>query len=128
MDASGQPRKPWLVPEMASTADHGQVHAQPAALRVHGDDVGVGVVAGIHRLLLQHARERPELVAQRRRTLELQARGRGMHALLDVGEHGLAVATQEAQCIGHVGRVLTGADQARARCGASVDLVQHARP
>jgi hypothetical protein len=57
------------VAQVAAAAHHGQVDGA-AALHLDGQDVHVGVAAHLHRLLVQHARQRLDLVAHQRRLLE----------------------------------------------------------
>ncbi len=120
------------IAEMASAAHHRKIHAGPPALHLDRQDVDVLVdgtqAAGVDRLLVQHPGQRFDLLAQLGRLLVLEPLGMGHHALLQVVEHGLGVAAQEALGIGHVARVVVGRDQADAGPRAAPDLVQQAGP
>jgi hypothetical protein len=120
------------VAQVAAAAHHREVHAGAAALHAHGQDVDV-LVAGrqaarVHRLLVQHPRQRLDLVAQLRRFLVLEGVGVGHHALLQRVQHLLLLAEQEALGVGHVALVVLRVHEADARRAAAADLVQQARP
>ena len=93
------------VAQVPAAAHHRQVHARATALHLHGKDVGVlarhaGVV--LHRLLVQHARQRAELVADLGRLLELQRVGVRHHLRLQRVHHLLLLAEQETLGVAHV--------------------------
>ena len=78
-------RKVGPVAEVAAAAHHRQVDAGAAAVDLDREDVGVlrrhaGVV--LDRLLVQHARQRADLVADLGRLLELQRLGARHHLRL----------------------------------------------
>ena len=119
------------VAEMPATAHHRQVDAGPATLHLDRQDVGVaggdtGVV--LDRLLVQHPRQRAELVAYLGRLLELQRLGVFHHLRLQPVHDLLLLALQEALGVRHISRVVVGGDQLHARTRAALDLVQQARP
>ncbi len=125
-------REVGAVAEVAAAAHHGQVDAGAAAGHLGGQDIDV-LVAGrqaayLHRLLVQHARQRADAVAQLGRLLELQRLGPAHHLRLQVVDHGLRLAEQETLGIAHVACVVVAADQSHARPRAALDLVQQARP
>ena len=121
------------VAEMAAAAHHRQVDAGPAALHLDRQDVDVLVAgtpgcwrrppAGAARATASRSGRATRPPARTRSAL-----GVGHHALLQVVEHLLGVAAQEALGIGHVARVVVGRDQADAGPRAAPDLVQQAGP
>ena len=125
-------RKVRTVAEVATAAHHRQVDAGAAALQLDGQDVDVALArrqaALVHRLLVQHARQRADLVAHRRRLLELQRIGHRHHAALQRVHHLVGLAEQESFGIGHVAGVALLVDEAHARRTAALNLVQQARP
>ena len=116
------------VAQVAAAAHHGQVHAGAATLHAHGKNVHVLVRGGFHRLLVQHARERRDLVAQLGRLLELQPLGVGHHARLQLLQERLGFAAQKRLGVRHVLRIGLGRYQAHAGRGAALDLVEQAGP
>jgi hypothetical protein len=117
------------VAQVAAAAHHGQVHAGAATLHAHGKNVHVLVRGGFHRLLVQHARERRDLVAQLGRLLELQPLGVGHHARLQLLQERLGFAAQKRLGVRHVAAHRPrGRYQAHAGRGAALDLVKQARP
>jgi hypothetical protein len=82
------------VAQVAAAAHHGQVHAGAATLHAHGKNVHVLIRGSFHRLLVQHARERRDLVAQLGRLLELQPIGVRHHARLQLLQERLRLAAQ----------------------------------
>jgi hypothetical protein len=90
-------REVGLVAEMTTAAHHRQVHAGTAALHRHGQDVDVARLADfLHGLPLEHGRQRGDLVAHRRRLLELQLHRVGFHLDCSFKHLGLA-PLQEAR-------------------------------
>ncbi len=124
-------REVRAVAQMAAAAHHRQVHAGAAALQLHGEDVDVLVArrqaALVHRLLVQHARQRRDAVAELGRALELEHLRMPHHRLLQLGHHGLVVAQQEALGVADVARVVGRGNEPHARPRATLDLVQQAR-
>src|SRR5471032_172247 len=114
------------VAQVAAAAHHRQVDAGAPALHQHGDDVDVGVAGGFHALLMQHARQRLDLVAHTGGQFEFEFAGVGVHFLFQVGHHFALAATQEARGVFDVGLVVVLADQVHARPAAAADLVQQA--
>jgi hypothetical protein len=124
-------RKVRPVAEMAAGADHREVDAGAAALDLDGEDVGVddaraGVV--LDRLLMQHARQRADPVAQLCCLLELERLGARRHLRLQRVDQLLLLARQESLGVGDVLGVVLGRDVADARPRAALDLVEQARP
>ena len=94
---------------MPSPAHHRQVDAGAAALHLDRQDVGVASVgAGVvlDPLLVQHARQRTELVADLGRLLELERLGTRHHLLLQVVHQRLLLAPQELLGMRHVARIV----------------------
>ena len=89
--------------------------------------VGVGAVAEHHRLLLQGALERRDVVAQPGRPLEVQLLGGGAHLLFHVTGQPIGLAGQEVAEVQHDLAVFLGADPADARRRALVDIAKQAR-
>ena len=116
------------VAQVAPAAHHGQVDAGAPALHQHGDDVHVGVARRFHALLVQHARQRGDLVAHHHGLLEFELGGKGVHLLFQVRQHFALAPAQEARRVFHVVLVVFLADQVHARRAAAADLVQQARP
>ena len=125
----GVGRKERFVAQMPAAAHHGQVHADLAARAGHRDHVGVfGAVGVLHGLLVQHARERPHLIAQGRGLFEAQFDRGLLHARLDLAHHVLRLAVEKAHGALHIGRVFFLAQGLHARRRAAPDLMQQARP
>ena len=97
-------------------------------MHLHGQNVGVSLAARFHRLLVQHARERGNLVAQHGGLLELQRLRMRRHARLQRLQQRLRFAAQKLPGARHVRRVILMADQAHARRSAALDLIKQARP
>ena len=89
-----------------------------------------GAPAGVvlDRLLVQHARQRADLVPDLGRLLELQRLGARHHLRLQRIHQLLLLALQEALGVGDVARVVVGRDVVDARARAALDLVEQARP
>ena len=120
-------RKMGLVTQMAPAPHHGQVQADLAIGLLDGDDVGVRVGIDLHRLLVQHARQGTDAVAQHGRLLEAQFLGRSLHAGFHLLQDFLVPALQEGDGRVHVTAVGGLVDQANAGGAAAADLVQQAR-
>mgnify|MGYP001403442145 CR=1 FL=1 len=90
------------------------------------DDVGVGAVAEDHRLFLQRAAHRRDVVAQPRSALEIEVDRRVVHLLLHLADQLVGLAGQEVAEITDDAAVLLGADPADARCGTLVDVSEQA--
>ncbi|MNT15951.1 hypothetical protein D3C72_1510310 [compost metagenome] len=118
--------KVGLVAQVAPAAHHGQVDAGAPAFHGHGQHVNIARLPAdlLHRLALKHGRQRRDLVAHRRRLLELQPLGVLFHLALQAFQHLGLAALQEARRIGDVARVVLFADGVDARTGAAMDLVQ----
>ena len=112
------------VAQVAATAHHRQVHTRAAAFHLHGQDVGVlrrraGVV--LDRLLVQHARQRTDLVADLGRLLELQGLRMRHHLRLQRAEQLLLLAEQKALGV-HSGVRVTAQHQPREPRRAWLDM------
>ena len=99
------------VAEVAAAAHHRQVDAGAAALQLDRQDVDVRVArrqaALVHRLLVQHARQRADLVAHDRRPARTAARSAcAIMRRLQRLQHGIGLAEQKALGIGDVARVV----------------------
>ena len=116
------------IAQVTSTPHHGQVDASAAALHPHGQDVDVFFLCGVHRLLVQHVRQGADLVADLGGLLVLHALGVRHHPSLQVVEHGLLLAQEEALGLAHVAAVVLFADQAHAGATAALDLIEQTRP
>ena len=116
-----------LVAQMAPAPHHGQVQADLAVGLLDGDDVGVRVGIDLHRLLVQHARQGTDAVAQHGRLLEAQFLGRSLHAGFHLLQDFLVPALQEGDGRVHVTTVGRLVNQADAGGAAAADLVQQAR-
>ena len=125
VDFAGARGEVRLVAEMAPAADHRQVDAGLPALGHDGKHVGIGVRC-LHRLLVQHARQRAKAVTDRGRLLELQFGGELLHPLLQFAHHVVGIAAQKAHRAVDVLRVARRVDQPDAGRAAAVDLVQQA--
>ena len=115
------------VAQMPAPAHHRQVDAGAPALHTHSEDVHVLVARCLHRLLVQHARERRDLVAHLRRLLKLQPLGVRQHALLQSLHHRPRFAAQQGFGMGHVLGIGFGRNQAHTGRAAAFDLVEKAR-
>ena len=120
-------REMRLVAQMATAPHHGQVQADLAIGLLDGDDVGVRIGIDLHRLLVQHARQGTDAVAQHSRLLEAQLLGRSLHAGFHLLQDFLVPALQEGDGRVHVTTVGRLVDQADAGGAAAADLVQQAR-
>ena len=125
-------REVSAVAQVAAAAHHRQVDAGTAARHFDGQDIDILVrrrqAAGVHRLLVQHPRQRTDAVAQGRRLLEFQRFGVHHHQRLQVVDDLLRFTQQEALCIGHIARVVGRCDEAHTRARAALNLVQQAGP
>ena len=117
-------RKVRPVAQVATAAHHGQVHAGAAALHAHGQNVHILVVGGFDRLLVQHARQRRELVAHLGRLLELQPVGVRHHARFELLQQLAGFAAQHGLGIAHIQRIGFGRYQIHAGAGATLDLIE----
>ena len=119
------------VAEMTAAAHHREIHAGAAALHLHRENVGVfrrhsGVV--LDRLLMQHARQGAELIANVGGLLEVQRLGVRHHFRLQRVHHLLLLAEQKPLGVADVARIVFARDVVDARSGAALDLVQQTRP
>ncbi len=123
-------RKAGLVAQMPAAAHHGEVDAGEPAVLHDRKHVGIGIRSGgVDRLLVQHARQRAELVAHRGCLLEAAEFTREiLHAGFHLAHHVGTVAFEEAHGAIDVVRVARGIDQSDARRAAAMDLVQQAGP
>ena len=112
---------------MAPAPHHGEVDAGVAALNLHGQNVHVLVVHGVHRLLVQDLGKRRDLVAQLCRLLELELVGVRQHALLQVGHDLLGFSPQKPCGAGHIVGIVLHRDVADTGPRAALDLKQQAR-
>ena len=97
-DAAGEidvGREIGAIPEVPPAAHHCKVDARLAAFDANRDDVGVGVACDLDALLLQDARERAQLVANRSRLLVTLFLGADRHGGLEVSHHRTALPAQE---------------------------------
>jgi len=125
------PGKVRAVAQMPPATHHREVHAGAAALHLHREDVGIlGGHAGVvfHGLLVQHARQRADLVADLRRLFEVQGIGVRHHLRLQTVHDLLLLAAEESLGVAHVARVVLGRDVAHAGRRAALDLVEQTRP
>ena len=116
---------------MAAAAHHRQVDAGAAAVDLDREHVGVDDAAAgvvLDRLLVQHARQRADLVPDLGRLLELQRLGARHHLRLQRIHQLLLLALQEALGIDDVACVVVGRDVVDAGRRAALDLVEQARP
>jgi hypothetical protein len=120
------------VAEVAPATHHGQVDAGAAAGHLHRQDVDVAVdgreAALVHRLLVQHTRQRADAVAQLGRLLELQRFRVRHHLRLQVLDHLLLFALQEAFGVAHVACIVGGVMKPTQGPEQRLDLVQQAGP
>src|SRR5471032_639538 len=121
-------REVGAVAQVAPAAHHRQVDAGAPALHDDGDNVDVGVAARLHALLVQHARQRRNLIAHPGGLLEFEFGRIAVHFLFQVGQHFALPAAQEARGVVDVDLVVLGRDQFHARRAAAADLVQQAGP
>ncbi len=112
--------------ERAAAAEEHHGDADDAVILGHADGVEVAARAR-HELLRLHVLELRELVAILRRALELQRRGRLLHALREPRRHDVALALEKQHGVLEVARVVLLADEADARRRAALDLMLHAR-
>ena len=112
-------RKIRAVAKMAAAANHRQVDAGPPARDPHRQDVDVAIArrqaALIHALLVQHPRQRADLVAHLGRALEFQRVRESHHLSLQRTDHLARIAQQEPLGMRHVATIVLGRDQADAR-------------
>ena len=120
------------VSQMAAAAHHGQVDAGAPARHFDRQYVDILVhrrqAAGVHRLLVLHAGQCGDAVAQRGRLFVLQRLGVPHHLDLQVANDLLRFTQQKALDVAHVAPIVGGADLAYAGARAAVDLVQQAGP
>ncbi len=125
-------REVGAVAQVAAAAHHRQVDAGAPAGHAHRQDVDIAVAgrqaALVHRLLVQHARQRADAVAPFGRLLVVQRLGAGRHLPLQLVDHLLRLAEQKGFSIAHVQRVIGLRHQADAGPGAAADLVQQTGP
>ena len=119
------------VPQVPAAAHHRQVDAGPPPLNPNGEDVCVlrghaGVV--FDSLLVQHARQRAELVPDLASRLEAQCLRMFQHLRLQRLHHLLLLAKQETFRIDHVARIVLRRDMTDTRSRTPLDLVQQAGP
>ena len=119
-------RKERPVADVATAADHHQVDRGQALLRRRGDDVDVAGGRALDELARLQLLQPGDLVADLRRALECKRSCRLVHLPLQMLEHFGRLALQEQGRILHVLLVLPLGDQADARAGATLDLVEHA--
>ena len=116
------------VTQVAATAHHGQIDAGAPALHTHGEDVHILVVHRFNGLLVQHPRQRLDLVAHLGRLLEFELVRVRHHAHLQRLQQLLRFTTQQRLSMLHVGGIGFGRNQVHTRPGAALDLVQQAGP
>ena len=116
------------VPQVAAAAHHGKVHAGAAALHAHREDVHILVIHRLDGLLVQHARQRLDLVAHLGRLLKFELVGTRHHARLQRLQQLLRFAAQQRLGMLHVGGIGLRRNQVHAGPGAALDLVQQAGP
>ena len=119
------------IAQVAAAANHRQIDAGAAAVDLDREHVGVDDAAAgvvLDRLLVQHARQRADPVADLGRLLELQRLGALQHLGLERIHQLLLLALQEALGVGDVLGVVLDRDVVDARPRAALDLVQQARP
>ena len=121
-------RKVRPVAQMPPTPHHGQVHAGAAALHTGHEDVGIGVDRRVHRLLVQDARQRRQLVADLCGKLKLQPLGVRHHSCFHLAHQCLGLAAQKLLGVLHIGFVVLGTDQVDAWARATLDLEQQTWP
>ena len=116
------------VTQVPAAAHHRQVDAGASALHAHRQNVHILVGRGFNGLLVQHARQRRDLVAQLGRLLEFQLFGVRHHALLQVLQHFMRFAAQHGFGMRHIAGIGVARDQICTRAGAALDLVQQTGP
>ena len=110
-----------------AAADMENLHRRLQLVVGECHDVGVGAVAKHHRLLLQGTFQRPDVVAQPGRALEIKFGGSGIHLPLQLPDEAIGPPRQEVAEVTHDPAVFLGADPAHARRGALVDVAQQTR-
>ncbi len=111
-----------------SPATHAdQVHAGATGVDESGNDVDVARAA-LDVLLVLHAPQQGDLIAQLGGFLEIQGHGGLFHLGIELVAQLLAAALQEHYRVAHVLGVFLGLDQADARPLATLDLVLQAWP
>ena len=118
--------KVGLVAQVTTAADHGQVQADMTIGLFDGDDVGIGVGVDLHRLLVLHARQGTDAVAQHGRLLEAQFPGGLLHLGLHLFEDFLVPPFQEGDGGVDITPVVFLVDQPHAGRAAAANLVQQA--
>ena len=124
LDMGGEMRP---IAQVAPPTHHGQVDAGSAALRHHRQHVHILVAHTFDRLLVQHGRQRGDLVAYFSRLFVLQALCVGHHAFLQVGHDHFGLTQQEALGLGHRTAIVFLTDQIDTGPAAPFDLIQQAR-
>ncbi len=120
-------RKVGSIPQMATAAHHRQINAGAPALHFDRQDIHVLVRHRLNRLLVQHPRQRSDLVAQFSRLLKFQPLGVRHHAGLQLLQQLLRIAAQQRFGVRNVLGISLAPNQAHARRGATLDLVQQTR-
>ena len=125
LDPIGHPAALAADPAAAHVED---LHRDLERVLGEGDHVDVGAVAEHHRLLLERALHRAEVVAQPGRLLEVLAVGGGVHLPLDPPDERPGLAGHEVTEVVDDLAVVVGGDVADARRRALVDVAEQARP
>src|SRR3712207_26941 len=126
VDVLGLLRDPAALSADASATDVEDLHRDLERVLLESDDVRVGPVPEDHRLLLEGPVERPEVVAEPGRALEVQLRAGGVHLLLDAADEAGGLAGHEVAEVVDDRAVLLGAHRPDARGGALVDVAEQA--
>ncbi len=119
---------PAALAAHAPAADVEDLHRGLQLVLGERDDVGVGAVAEHHGLLLHGAAQRPDVVAQPRRALELQLLCGLRHLALELPDEVVGAPGQEVAEVLDDVAVLVGVHATHTRRRALVDVAEQAGP
>ncbi|MCY1414599.1 hypothetical protein D9M71_300530 [compost metagenome] len=120
-------REEVLAAQHPPAAHADQVHAGAARVDEGGHNIHIAA-APFHALLVLHAAQQGDLVAQFGRALEFQAHGSLLHGGVQLIGQLVAAPFQEHHRVAHVLGIHLWVDQADARPLAAFDLILQTRP
>ena len=121
-------RKDRAIADVPAAADHHDVDRDQSAFERRRHDVDVAGGRALDELARLQLLEAVDAIAKARRALEFERLRGLLHLRLHLGQHFARAALQEQRGALHVLAVLVLRDEAHARRGAALDLVEHARP
>nr|GFD20422.1 hypothetical protein [Tanacetum cinerariifolium] len=120
-------REKVLAAQYATAAHADQVDARTARVDERGHDIDIARSA-FHALLILHASEQTNLIAQFGGVLEVEVHRRLFHERVQLVGQGVAAALEEHHGVTHILGIHLGLDEADTRCLATLDLVLQTGP